>query len=418
MRIRRIVVALLLLASSSALAQTKVTLWMHDHPPRVPLDKQLIAEFEQANPDITVDYQVVPVAEFDSKLITALSAGGGPDLFNQFTGAVGDFQALGALAPYGGDQQALMDEYAAGALDGATFDGKVYGLPTEVSNYACYTNNTLWNDAGLDANSDFPQTWEDMVDVAKQLTVRNDAGVLVQRGFDFNWTDPIFMILTFNPMVRQLGGALINTQTNEAQLTSPAVKKVMQYWSDWVNEYQLGGPQYTGSRDAFLAGQLATECSMAYPFVPQLREANIDFSVHPLPRWKDAVSDNGSDVYGYFIMVNARSKPDVQAAAWKLARYLTAHPAQYFDTAGLLQPTAEFMASDTVANNDILQVFMGELAKSKFMLEFPGFTEASAAITRARDRIVIGKEPIDTVLEQANQEVNDVLTRAVANAQR
>ena len=272
-------------------------------------------------------------------------------------------------------------------MDGATFDGTLYGLPTELSNYACFVNNTLWRNAGLDPVADYPQTWEQLVDVAKRLTVRNDAGALVQRGFDFNWTAPIFMVLTFNPMVRQLGGALIDEASNTSQLTTPAVAKVMQYWNDWVNVDQLGGPQYTGSRDAFLAGDLAMECSMGYPFIPQLREAGIDFSIHPLPRWQGAVSDNGSDVYGYFIMVNARSKPDVQAAAWSLARFLTDHPAEYFQTAALLQPKADFMASDVMANDQLLQVFMAELEKSKFMLRFPGFNEASDAMGRARDRI-------------------------------
>src|SRR5690606_28610897 len=76
-----------------------VTLWMHDHPPRVPVDEELIAQFEAENPDINVEYEVIPVADHDLRLRTSLAAGAGPDLFNQWTGEIGQFYASGIIAP-------------------------------------------------------------------------------------------------------------------------------------------------------------------------------------------------------------------------------------------------------------------------------------------------------------------------------
>ncbi len=35
-------------------------MWMHLHPPRLPVDKRIIAAFEQANPDVTVQYRSLP----------------------------------------------------------------------------------------------------------------------------------------------------------------------------------------------------------------------------------------------------------------------------------------------------------------------------------------------------------------------
>ena len=61
-------------------------MWMHEHPPRLPIDKQIIAEFEKANPDIKVDYEVIAASEYATKLLTAFASGAGPDLFNQFSG--------------------------------------------------------------------------------------------------------------------------------------------------------------------------------------------------------------------------------------------------------------------------------------------------------------------------------------------
>ena len=84
----RVFFVMLLLAGLFAFAaqaqdQVSVTLWMHNHAPRVAIDEELIAEFMEENPDIIVDYQVVD--DFFTTLQTALASGAGPDVFNQFT---------------------------------------------------------------------------------------------------------------------------------------------------------------------------------------------------------------------------------------------------------------------------------------------------------------------------------------------
>ena len=44
--------------------QITLRMWMHEHPPRIPIDKQIVAEFEKANPDIKVYHEIIPVAEY------------------------------------------------------------------------------------------------------------------------------------------------------------------------------------------------------------------------------------------------------------------------------------------------------------------------------------------------------------------
>ena len=81
---------------------------------------------------------------------------------------------------------ALTSQYSSG-FDGIRFEGKLYGIPTEVSNYACFANNAMWKEAGLDPDKDFPKTWEAMPAVAEKLTKRDANGVPLRRGFDFDW---------------------------------------------------------------------------------------------------------------------------------------------------------------------------------------------------------------------------------------
>ncbi len=410
---------LVAVCTSAGLAQDTVTvkLWMHDHPPRVPLDNELIAKFEAENPGIKVEFTVVPDQEWDTTLATALASGAGPDLFNQATFAIGQFYNQGILAPVDAaaagyaDQAAIYAAYEAGEslLAGATFDGTLYGLPTELSAYACYTNNALWEAAGLDPVADFPTTWEGMKDVSEKLTIRDESGALVQRGFDFKYDNSLFMLLIFNPMVQQLGSDMIDEVNYTANIDTPEVRQVLGYWNDWVNTWKLGGPQYTSSRAAFLGGELATDCDMGNWGAPQVEDAGIEYTIHPVPNWENKVNDNGFANYAYFFMVNTSAAPEVQAAAWKLAGYLTSDPAQMLDVAGLFQAKADFVASDAFQANTIMPVFLQELALSKYHPRINGFFEVTDALMRARDRVLVGGESMDTVLPEAQQEVSDIL---------
>jgi ABC-type glycerol-3-phosphate transport system substrate-binding protein len=294
-------------------------------------------------------------------------------------------------------------------LAGATFDNTLYGLPTELSAYACYTNDDLWTKAGLDPAKDFPATWEDFKDVAEKLTVRDASGALVQRGFDFKYDASVFMLLIFNPMVQQLGGNMIDEVNYTADINTPEVKQVLGYWNDWVNTWKLGGPQYTSSRTAFLAGELATDCDGGNWFAPQAEDAKINYSIHPIPLWKDAKNKNGFANYAYYFMVNSSASPEVQAASWKLAGYLTSDPKDYLEVAGLFQAKKDFVASDDFKNNTVMPVFLQELAASTYHPRINGFFEVADALMRARDRVIQGGEDMDTVLADTQQEVTDIL---------
>jgi multiple sugar transport system substrate-binding protein len=179
-------------AGVASAEQVTLRMWMHEHPPRIPIDKQIVAEFEKANPDIKIDHEIIPVAEYPTKLLTAFAAGSGPDIFNQSSMLVAQYYNARILAPIDyaamglANEAALTSQYSSG-FDGIRFQGKLYGIPTEVSNWACFANNAIWREAGLDPDKDFPKNWEGLPAVAEKLTQRDVNGVPRRRGFDFNW---------------------------------------------------------------------------------------------------------------------------------------------------------------------------------------------------------------------------------------
>ena len=397
-----------------------IRMWMHEHPPRIAIDKALIAEFEKANPDIKVQYDVISVAEYTTKLITAFAAGSGPDLFNNSSTLVSQYFAARILAPIDyaamgyADEAALLAKYQ-GGFDGIRFQGKLYGVPTEVSNWACFANNAIWKEAGLDPAKDWPKTWEGLPAVAEKLTRRDQNGVPVRRGFDFNWAIPGTFWFTPNTMIHQLGTNMVDEEAYKAALDTPAAKRSFQFIQDWVVKLRLGGPQYTDSRTEFLAGKLGAECSFGIWGIPQMVNAKVDWTVLPAPRFEGAPSDNGLDAYAFYMMVNARSAPAVQKAAWKLARFYTDHGADLFAGAGVFVPRGEVMESPAYKANTAAPFFVAELKKAKFSPRVVGYAQVLDAILRGRDRLVQG-DKIDAVLPVMNEEVNAVMNRERARA--
>jgi multiple sugar transport system substrate-binding protein len=408
--------------AGAAMAQpVTVRMWMHEHPPRIAIDKAIIAEFEQANPDIKIQYDVIAVNEYSPKLLTAFAAGSGPDLFNNTSTLVTQYYNARIIAPIDyaamgmADEAALLAKYQGAGFDGIRFQGRLHGVPSELSNWACFANNAIWQEAGLDPRKDWPKTWEELPAVAEKLTKRDANGVPVRRGFDFNWSIPGAFWYVPNTMIHQLGGNLIDEVAYKPDLESKAARRAFQYYQDWAGKLRLGGPQYTDSRTEFLAGKLGAECSFGVWGVPQMEAAKIAWTVLPVPKFADATSDNGMDEYAFYMMVNARSASPVQKAAWKFIRFYTDHAAKLFQGAGLFTPRAEVMESDAFKANPAAPFFVAELKRARFSPRVVGYTQVLDAILRGRDKLVQG-EKIDDVMPVMNEEVASIMTRERARA--
>lgn len=403
----------------AAAQQVTLKIWMHEHPPRIPIDKAIVAEFEKANPNIKIQYDVLGVAEYSTKLLTAFASGSGPDIFNQTSALVAQYFTSRIMAPVDlaamghANEKVLQDLYGSG-LDGIRFGGRLYGIPTEVSNYACYTNNTIWKEAGLDPMKDFPRTWEEFPAIAEKLTQRDANGVPRRRGFDFNWPSAGAFWNSFNALLQQRGGTLVDEATYKAALDTPTNHRTFQYLIDWAAKHRLGGPQYTDSRTDFLGGKLGTDCTFGIWGIPQMHDAKIDFTVRPAPRFADATSDNGMNAYAYYMMVNARSSTAVQKAAWAYVRYYSDQAERLFAGSGLFVPRPEVAARAIDANS---RVFLDELKKAKFPPRVVGYSQVLDAVMRGRDRMIQGGEPAAKVLPELNKDIDVILQRERARAE-
>src|SRR5215207_707416 len=137
------------------------------------ITKDLYQEFQDTfalyYPNITLDNQNVGYNEMLDKIRTAAAGGAAPDvakmpiLWGVEFAARGDTSEV-TLEEFGW----TAEQFWPGALKSVTWDGKLYGVPTNNETMAFIWNKQIFADAGLDPESP-PATWADVVAYSKQI---------------------------------------------------------------------------------------------------------------------------------------------------------------------------------------------------------------------------------------------------------
>lgn len=134
----------------------EIVFWDNNGGVRTEIWKEIIADFEKANPDIKVEYVGIASTEYQSKVDTALQGGGLPDVGGVGAAMLAGFAAQGALEPLderlgksslNGKLNKDMVESLKAAGGG---DDKLYSIPTSANNGVLYYRTDLFKKAGLE----------------------------------------------------------------------------------------------------------------------------------------------------------------------------------------------------------------------------------------------------------------------------
>ncbi len=351
--------------------------WTHEDPNRTEIENKYIEEFETMYPEVTIKRVTYPSGKIQETILTAFAAHKGPDIFNMEINDEYPYIINGRVAPI--DPEAVgyntLDEikeaYLAGVLNPVTYNGKIYGLPLELTNWCIFINKKYFEEVGLDPETDYPKTWEDMVDISEKLVLR-DGEILLRRGYDFRY--PYYLTFLV-PMVEQLGGKLLSEDGKTAIINDEAWLEVLEYFRDWgPNGINLGSPTYTNARKLFnMDNNAVSMCLTGLYQEGRIRSDNQEFydsgkwAVVPFPRFENAVNDLGSAYYGHYYMVNAESSNENQKWAWKFIAFMLSHPEEYLLTVGLIQPQNELLESEVFKGIPYADVFLDDMSKSNII---------------------------------------------------
>lgn len=378
--------------------------WTHEDASRQTLEDQWIKEFQEIHPNVTVNVTRQSAEKLRELVQTAFASGEGPSFFNLPIENEYQYIEAGRVAPCDyktlgfKDAADLLDHYQDGMIDAVVYDGDVYGLPLELTNWSIFINKNVFRDAGLDPETDYPKTWEDMVEVSKKIVLR-DGDIITRRGFDFRYS---YELTYFVPMVEQLGGEL---SEKDGCVNKDAWVKALTFMQNWgpMGE-NLGNSSLTAARKLFNKNN--NDIAMANTGLYQearILSDNPDFynsgewMVVPYPVFEDAVKSVAGCYYGHFYMVNADKSEREQKMAWELIKYFLlteGHAEEYLTKVGLIQPLKTLMNGETYQSMPYSDVFSGDFARSHIVYYGKGATEIQSAINSAIKSVMLqGTDP-------------------------
>jgi multiple sugar transport system substrate-binding protein len=389
--------------------------------------------FQSENPGITVDWLHTP-QDYETKLKTMLAGGTPPDLF--WTGNMLDYvvrdQVLDITDYMQADPVLSKPDYfiQPQESDRATLDGRWYGIGSCYVIHHLYYNADMLAAAGVaPPSTDAAQawTWDEFVEIARQLTIDSAGKHPGESGFDVNnvqqwgvswatWNLPRDVLVLSN-------GGVAFTKDGTSQLGDPAAVEAFQALADLANTHQVA-PQAANleqlgmnASQMMASGKLAMLADGSWA-VQDIALLGFKFGCGVLPKLKTAVTE--AQAHMHVISKNTKN-PD---AAWKLLAFLSSDAYQRdLCKAGLWLPshtsllTEEGLSSwitEGVHPEGYRQIATDYLANHSQIYHYPaGFGEANQLLTTALDPVWIGQAAAaDVVTPELAAQMSEALKKA------
>jgi len=285
----------------------------------------LVADFEKANPGITVK----PVysgnyGETLAKALTANKSGQPPQvavLVASDALTVIDEDAVAPMENFvkTADDKAWLDGFFPALMMNGRYQGKTYGVPFQRSTQVMYWNKAAFKDAGLDPNRP-PENWDELVEYGRKLTVRDASGkvtrwgLIIPSGVTSHWF--------LQGFTTQNRAKLTNDDGTETYLSTPEATEALQFWVDLSRKHQVMQPGIidTGAApNEFLDGRAAIMFHSTGNLTNVKNNAKFDFGVAMLPARKQ----RGSATGGGSIYIFKKSSPEQLDASYKFVKWMT-----------------------------------------------------------------------------------------------
>jgi multiple sugar transport system substrate-binding protein len=250
--------------------------------------KEGIAAFEKEYPNVRVNIESVSSTYYQSKLLTQLASGAGPDLMLVGDSMAHEFVSSGQLLnlnPVLSQYHINPSHFVKAVWDFGIFGGKQYFITKDWADEAVLYNKTMFTKAHIP----FPKagwTWQQFAADAKKLTLTNSKGVTTQYGAELPGT---WLRAGLEAFAGAWGGRVIspNGKTVKGYLNSPKTEAAIKFYLDLYNVDHIS-PTPTqmasyGSINLFETGRVAMEPDGPWDVSQYDAKPGFQFGVAPMP---------------------------------------------------------------------------------------------------------------------------------------
>jgi len=341
------------LRRSSAWAQDAatsgdITYWHHftSDSEMVGLE-QVTALFAKQYPKVKVTSENIPNADFMTQFTTAAVGGSLPNTTMAAAERIPDMLALGGLIDLTERFKAWdgSDGIDPGLLDGATIDGKLYGIPAFLFIDWLYYRKDWFDEAGLKP----PTTWDEMRQAAIALTdAANNRYGFGLRGGDGGQGHVVGIMRAYGGLSADENGVPVIDRDKAIQAVT--------FWSDLYTTDKVAPPSapndsYSQIMQAFRTGQTA----MVLHHTGSLAEITADLTQGK--QFMTTLVPKGPvmQVAGVSALYNGMCKEDAGDASWAWLTEWTEPDAavQFLETTGYFPASSAAAEDERITANPI-----------------------------------------------------------------
>lgn len=256
----------------------------------------IVSDFEKENPDIKINYIKQDVSQYRERLTTRIANGTGPDIFrfhNTWYPMLKNYLLPLPSSTISSDQ--FTSVYYPVAQRDLVKNGAIYGIPLEIDTLALYINTQLFQSAGLTP----PTNWNDFINDARSLTVKDSTGKITTAGAAMGTYDNI----THAPDIVSLLLLQNSVDVNNFSQYPDRIKDALTFylsfandsnavWDNTLDPSQLAfakgnlGMFFGYSSDYFAIKQFNPNLTFQIVPVPQLPSQNVSMASY----WAEGVS--------------------------------------------------------------------------------------------------------------------------------
>jgi multiple sugar transport system substrate-binding protein len=274
----------------------------------------LITEYEQANPGVKITYVKQSQQDYRERLTNSLAKGAGPDIFSFHNTWVPMFSKELDQIPadiYSADQ--FSQTFFPTASSDLTSGAGLVGIPLEYDGLALYINQDIFDSAGKAP----PATWDDLRQLALQLTKKDEQGVIIQAGVALGRTENV------DHWPEILGLMMLQNGVDLSRPTGKLAEDALTFYTLFSSVDGVWDASLPSSTVAFAAGKVAMYFGpswRAFEIVQQ--NPNLKFKTVPVPQLPKESGQTQINYASYWAQgVWTRSKSKTEA--WKFLKFLS-----------------------------------------------------------------------------------------------
>ena len=285
-----------------------VTLWQSWKEEEITGLNEVIAAFQDMQPDVQFDVLYVPFDDLRGKFETAAATGGGPTVLigaADWGPALYDAELVADVTGFTTTPfLASINEAALGAVK---YKGALIGLPQTIKGVVMYRNKAIIPDP--------PATWDDLVAAAQAATEGDVVGADLERGFFFSAAH-----------LNGIGGQVMDSDGNPLFNDEKGVE-----WLNLLDSFTDAGPaEYNNDNDVnlFKAGQAGIIIDGTWNATGLAEAIGAEnLAIDPWPAYGEEGHLSGY-VQTENIYLGANAEGDDQMAAWAFMEFFVTPEAQ------------------------------------------------------------------------------------------